>query len=67
VPDTLTIAARGTPAGEALNVGQMYSLFAQAIRDGKSRHPTFETAVDLHRLVDAIRQTSDTGREIAFE
>ena len=32
----------------------------------KSRQPTFETAVELHRLVDAIKQASDTGREVAF-
>jgi predicted dehydrogenase len=67
VPEPLTFASPLTPAGEALNVGQMYSLFARAIRDGKGLQPTFETAVDLHRLVDAIRQASDTGREIAFE
>jgi len=45
----------------------MYTLFAQAIRDGESRQPTFETAVDLHRLVDAIKQASDNGREVTFE
>ena len=59
VPERFTLAAPGTPPGEASNVGQMYTLFAQAIRDGKSRQPTFETAVDLHRLIDAIRQASE--------
>jgi predicted dehydrogenase len=71
VPERFTMAAPGTPSGEALNVGQMYTLFAQAIRDqaigdGKSRQPTFATAVGLHRLVDAIRQASDNGREASF-
>ena len=69
VPDSLTVAASATPAGEAFNVGQMYTLFAEAIRDranetGEERRPTFETAVELHRLVDAIREASDTGREV---
>jgi predicted dehydrogenase len=50
----------------------MYALFAQAIRDqpthdGELHHPTFETAVDLHRLVDAIKEASDNGREVTFE
>ena len=67
VPERFTFAAPGTPSGEAINVGQMYMLFAQAIRDGESRQPTFETAVDLHRLVDAIKQASDNGREVIFE
>ena len=67
VPERFTFAAPGTPSGEAINVGQMYTLFARAIRDGESRQPTFETAVELHRLVDAIKQASDTGREVKFE
>jgi predicted dehydrogenase len=65
VPQRLMFAAPGTPSGEAVNVGQMYTLFAQGIRDGASRHPTFETAVDLHRLVDAIKEASDSSREVA--
>jgi predicted dehydrogenase len=55
------------PRGDPFNVGQMYALFAEAIRTGKKqeRLPTFDTAVDLHRFLDAIRQSSDTGRELA--
>jgi predicted dehydrogenase len=72
VPQHFTVAAAGTPPGEALNVGQMYTLFAQAIREGairsgENRQPSFETAVDLHRLVDAIKEASDQGREVSFE
>jgi predicted dehydrogenase len=66
VPERFTIAAPGTPSGEASNVGQMYTLFAQAIRSGKSQQPTFDTAVDLHRLIDAIRQASDGGCEVTL-
>jgi predicted dehydrogenase len=65
IPDRFNLVASATPAGEAINVGQMYTLFAQAIRSGESRQPTFETAVNLHHLVDAIRQASDTGREVS--
>ena len=66
VPERFTLAAPGTPSGEAINVGQMYALFARSIRDRENRLPTFETAVELHRLVDAIKQASDTGREVTF-
>jgi predicted dehydrogenase len=65
-PERFTFAAPGTPSGEAHNVGQMYALFVQAIRTGESRQPTFATAVELHHLVDAIKQASDTGREATF-
>jgi len=44
----------------------MYTQFARAIRGGESRQPTFETAVELHRLVDAIKEASDNGREATF-
>jgi predicted dehydrogenase len=66
VPERFTFTAPGTPDGEPLNVGQMYALFARAIRGGESRVPDFATAVDLHRLVDAIKQSSDTGRAVNF-
>ena len=36
VPERFTFAAPGTPSGEAHNVGQMYALFAQAIRPEKA-------------------------------
>ena len=67
VPERFTVAAPGTPSGEALNVGQMYTSFAEAIREGASHQPTFATAVELHRLVDAIKQASDNGHELTFE
>ncbi len=66
VPERFTVIAPGTPAGEAVNVGQMYTLFAQAIRTGKGQQPNFATAVDLHRLVDAITQASDGEREVTL-
>jgi predicted dehydrogenase len=66
IPGRFTLATAGTPSGEAFNVGQMYTLFARAIRSGESRQPTFETALELHRLIDAIRQASDGGRAATF-
>lgn len=62
VPERFTFATPGTPSGEAANVGQMYTLFAQAIRGGACHQPTFETAVELHHLIDTIKQASDNGR-----
>jgi predicted dehydrogenase len=66
VPERFSLAAPGTPSGEAINVGQMYTLFARAIHDGENRQPTFETAVELHHLVDAISQASESGREVTI-
>jgi predicted dehydrogenase len=67
VPDRYIWLPTEFPRGDPFNVGQMYSLFAQTIRNGRaeSRLPRFDTAVDLHRFLDTIRQSSDTGRELA--
>jgi predicted dehydrogenase len=64
VPERFTRVPAETPHGDPFNVGQMYSLFAETIRTGQSRVPTFDTAVELHRFVDTIKQASDTGREL---
>jgi predicted dehydrogenase len=66
VPERFQLAASSTPSGEAVNVGQMYAVFTRAIRDGENHLPNFETAVELHGLVDAIKQASDSGREVKF-
>ena len=66
IPDRFVWLPPEFPRGDPFNVGQMYALFAAAVRTGKnqSRLPTFETAVDLHHFVDTIKQASDAGREL---
>jgi predicted dehydrogenase len=75
IPERYTWVPPEFPRGDPFNVGQMYSLFAEAIRGradraatgaGRTRPelPTFDTAVGLHRFLDTIRQSSDTGREL---
>lgn len=66
IPAHFTVVPSDFPQGDPFNVGQMYSLFAEAIRTGVNRAPTFDTAVDLHRFLDAIKRSSDTGREISL-
>ena len=67
IPDRFVRVPPGFPSGDPFNVGQMYALFAEAIRTGRNENglPTFDTAVDLHRFLDTIRQSSDTGREVS--
>ena len=64
IPERFVYVPDDFPRGDPFNVGQMYALFAEAIRTGQSRLPTFDTAVDLHRFLDTIKQASDTGREL---
>ena len=65
IPARFTDVLEGMPQGEPFNVGQMYYQFGQAIRSGGSAQPDFATAVELHHLVDAIRQASDSGQAVA--
>ena len=65
IPARLTCVPADMPRGEPFNVGQMYAEFGQAIREGRPSQPDFATAVELHHLIDALRQASDEGREVA--
>jgi len=64
VPSEYIKAPAETPAREPWNVGEMYVRFADAIRNGTDCEPDFNTAVDLHRLVDAIVESSEQGRAV---
>jgi hypothetical protein len=55
------------PEGEPYNVGQMYYQFGQSISSGNDCQPDFNEAVELHRFIDDIRESSDLGREIAVD
>ena len=63
IPERFVYVPADFPKGDPFNVGQMYSLFAEAIRTGETRLPTFDTAVELHKFLDVIKQASDTGQE----
>ena len=64
VPVEYVKAPAETPEKEPWNVGEMYVRFADAIRNGTACEPNFNTAVDLHRLVDAIVASSEQGRAV---
>ena len=64
VPSRLVWVLEGMPRGAPYNVGQMYYQFGQAIRSGGVCEPNFDTAVGLHKFIDAIRASSDQGRRV---
>lgn len=66
IPDGFSHVPASFPRGDPFNVGQMYALFAEAIRTGKNpdRLPTFDTAVELHHFIDTLQQASDSGRTL---
>jgi len=64
VPPRHVAAPAGTPPGDPRNVGQLYVKFAEAIRSGVNYTPNFDTAVEVHDLLDAIAASSKEGREM---
>jgi hypothetical protein len=64
VPDKHTNVLEGMPDGPPHNVGQLYFQFGAAINGQSATYPDFDTAVDLHRLIDNIRLASDEGRAV---
>ena len=54
----------GTPSGAPANVSQVYRELAAAIGSGGTAPVTadFDTAVELHRIIDAIERASDSGQ-----
>ena len=60
--DEQYLPAVGTAWGPHINVRTMYGRLAEAIRGGAPVDASFDTAVDLHRLLDAIERASATGQ-----
>ena len=67
IPERFVYVPSDFPRGDPFNVGQLYTLFAEAIRTGQNRAPTFDVAVDLHRFIDTLKQASDEGRELPVD
>jgi predicted dehydrogenase len=42
-------------------VAQLYSRLADDIRTGAHTTPDFETGLHIHRLLDTIRRSAETG------
>ena len=67
IPERFEFVPDDFPRGDPYNVGQLYAQFAQAIRTGSSVAPDFDTAVGLHRFIDTIQRSADTGQELAVD
>ena len=50
------------PKGPGHNIARSYARMAHAIRDGAPAGPDFDRALEVHRLLDAVRRSSDERR-----
>jgi predicted dehydrogenase len=65
VPSRLSLAPEGVPPGAPYNVAQLYRTIGDAISNGGEAQPDFDTAVQRHRFLDLLQQSSDDGRKVA--
>lgn len=63
VPQGYSVLPAGFPDGPPLPVAETYARLAAAIRSGHRPDdlPSFDTALELHRLLDRIRAASNSG------
>ena len=61
VPDRYRTVAAPIPVTAILSVAQLYHQLGEDIRTGERRVPDLETGLRVHRLLDAIRLSADTG------
>lgn len=54
------------PDVEPGNVARLYAAMARDLRQGTSTAPTFDDAVALHRVIDAIERAADSGRRVVL-
>jgi predicted dehydrogenase len=61
VPERLRFVPQAVPFGPPQNVGHAYIRMAEAISEGKSFAPSFDDALTVHTLLEAIQRSSDEG------
>lgn len=64
VPERLQFVPDAVPFGPAQNIGRAYVRMAEAIHEGKQFTPNFDDATQVHKLLEAIQQSSDEGRVV---
>ena len=66
IPDRFIFLPPEFPRGTPFPIGQMYTLLAKAIRAGRApvELPTFDTALQMHRLLDVIREASASQKMV---
>ena len=55
------------PGGFATNIAEMYRRFANAIVEGEALEPGFDTALELHRIIEATRASATIGASVELD
>ena len=66
-PESYEWLPASTLPSSVLELGNLFAALARDLRTGAREAPTFADGVRMHRLLDAIMLSSDTGRQVAVE
>ncbi len=61
IASSYTLVPDAVPDGAPFNIAQLWNRFAVGIQGADAVEPNFDTAVQRHRLLEAIQISSDTG------
>lgn len=62
IPARHTWVPDSVPQGAPFNIAQLWERFADGVRTGQRVEPDFDTALQRHKMLDAIQRASDTGQ-----
>jgi predicted dehydrogenase len=61
IPEHYLLTPPGLPAGPVASVAAVYREIAQAIAENRQAHPSFGTALRVHRVLAAAERAAETG------
>ena len=61
IPERLTRVLHTRERDRPFYIAQVWNHYVEAIRSGTPAEPDFEFALDLHRLIDTLERSSETG------
>ena len=67
IPARLRLTSDSVPDGPPRNIAQAYARLADAIHEGRPFEPGFGHAVQAHRLIRALEQSSEAGRSVRVD
>jgi len=67
VPTSYSQLPQSELPSSVLELAELYGAYANDVADGTTTVPTFQDAVRMHRLLDAVTQSTKTGQRIALD
>ncbi|MFE9423926.1 Gfo/Idh/MocA family protein [Kitasatospora sp. NPDC006697] len=61
LPESYVMVDQDRTGAEGYHVGELYARLAADLRDGGRRVPDFAEGLRLHRLLDAVRRSAESG------